>query len=732
MTTVRIRGPGAAMLLAAALCVGCGPGDLVETPLLDGHHVPDVLTEGRSLEAPPSLAGNRILSGWWPWRRRGTVWYVPQGRARLEVASLSGRERLLRLHGEDNRRQPEDRVMVRIGDREQLELPVAAPLEVPLPAGLPPGRVPVELVFPEEAQFAVEWAEVEGSLPPGEVRFEEGRIVQGGDSLVDIVRPAPPGSRLRGRFEPPAAPRGGQRFALLAEREEAAPETLFEWRPGFWSRWRGRRSLELRLPGGKGVHPDLARIRLLSRGQGPPAVWRDLRLAAPAAPAPPAASPPPAPRLVVLYVLDALRADHLGHLGGPPGATPTLDRLAAGGVTFTRHLSVAPNTLPSTKSLFSGQPFIVRGHARLPEDGPETLAEAFAAAGYRTAAISGNGYVSATYGLTRGFEHVSREAIFQEYEDRPGAYNANAEQVHAAALAWLDELGPGDKAFVYAHTIHPHNPYDPPEPFRGRFAGDAGSALEASTGTLLGIQHNRVEISPADEEKIRGLYAGGLAYNDARLAGFLDELARRFPPAETLVVVTSDHGEELFDHGGVLHGYTLYREQLHVPLVLWWPERLAPRRVEAATDNLDLHAALRLLIGAAPAGGDGAGLWRLALGAQPPAAAEPRFAAAASLKGGLFMAQSDRLKLVLAPRTDPHWGMGEGRGRSRDPEYLFDLVADPGETRNLAGQASLEAAWLRSRLVAWVERWKLAEAGAEEPEPDEETRRRLQALGYLE
>ena len=200
------------------------------------------------------------------------------------------------------------------------------------------------------------------------------------------------------------------------------------------------------------------------------------------------------------------------------------------------------------------------------------------------------------------------------------------------------------------------------------------------------------------------------------------------------MIVTSDHGDELFEHGGVLHGYTLYEEMLKIPLIFWWPTRLEPARVETATDNLDLHETLRALVGA-PLSGLGAGrsLWPLL---RRPAARhkEVIFAAASSLKGGIFMARSARHKLIWAPRTGAGWGLGEGRGRSRDPEYFFDLEADPGETVNLAGGASLEAAWLRSRLLAWIERAKAIEAGAEAEEVtlDETTREQLKALGYLD
>ena len=101
--------------------------------------------------------------------------------------------------------------------------------------------------------------------------------------------------------------------------------------------------------------------------------------------------------------------------------------------------------------------------------------------------------------------------------------------------------------------------------------------------------------------------------------------------------------------------------------------------------------------------------------------------------GGIYSAQAGRWKLVWAPRFGSEWGMGDGSGRSRDPEYLFDLEKDPGEQVNLAGESSLEVAWLRSRLLAWIQRYRADHGGepVRKPQPvDAETERRLRALGY--
>jgi arylsulfatase A-like enzyme len=194
------------------------------------------------------------------------------------------------------------------------------------------------------------------------------------------------------------------------------------------------------------------------------------------------------------------------------------------------------------------------------------------------------------------------------------------------------------------------------------------------------------------------------------------------------VAVTADHGEELFEHGGVLHGYTLYEEMVHIPLILWAPGRLRPAAVDVPTSTKDLTATLLALAGApSPPRSEGRSLLRLDGDDEAP-----HLAAASNVKGGIYAAISSHLKLVWAPRAGLKWGMGEGLGRSHDPEYLFDLQKDPGETTNLAGSGGFEAAWLRSRLLAWVERGRTSAEGPEETPVDQETRKRLQALGYVQ
>ncbi|HEX9942968.1 MAG TPA: sulfatase [Thermoanaerobaculia bacterium] len=705
-------------LLLYGLTSGCHRGPEVRL-LLDGNRAPDVLTEQRRIAYPPSLGGNRFLNGWWPWLHEGRLALAPPARGarvRMEVVHLGGGPRTLLL--DIVREVPGRSLRVRAAGRDLGSFPLTDPVRVTLPADLPLGRVPIDLEF-EWGSRGVLAAGVRPVLPAGKVRLRGADVLQSGDSLVDLVRRVSGGETLVGTFEPPGSPRPGQRFELIVEREPDKPVQRFVWPAG-----EGERRIALPV----GDAPGFVRVRLLARGQGPAGRWARLGLAGGGdaeLPETVAAAEPPrpsSPRLVILYVMDALRADAVGR----PGISPTFDRLAREGMTFRRHRSVAPNTIPSTKALFTGRAFVTGGDSSLEPDEGTTLAERFQRAGYRTGLFSGNVYVSSSFGTDRGFDHVAEEVLMDADSAGPDALNDNAAQVHAAALEWLRTLPAGERAFLYFHTIHPHNPYAPPDPYRTRFTHGIHSSIDGSTETLMAVRKGRIEAGPADRERLRGLYTGSFAFNDAELGRFLREVSRWAPPGEVLVVLTSDHGEELFDHGGVLHGYTLYEELLDIPLVLWWPGRLRPQVVEEPTDTLDLHATLVDLCGLGEPGGDGRPLLR-----------EPRrrdgyihLASAASVIGGIYSAQAGRWKLVWAPRFGYEWGMGDGSGRTRDPEYLFDLEADPGERINLAGDRSLEVAWLRSRLLAWIQRNR-SDAPLRKQQPiDAETERRLRALGY--
>ena len=751
-----VPGPHGRLVFSLACCLALGcrtePPPRLEQPLL-WHGDPgfEVLIESRTVSPPPALGGNRFLTGWRGWRTgpkrshgaaavtddgddtqpaekpaRGAIVYTPfRAQARIEIVQLDAsahRDLLLDLAGDVPAR---GRVRAAAGGRDLGDLPLADPLRIPLPEGLPLGRVAIDLTLPEGV--AVGQAGLSSALPAGEAAREGDDLVQSADSLIELfARVAPAkGARLVGQFVPPDAPGAGARFELLVDDARGAERGRFTWAPP------GRGAIDIAMPLPTGA----LRVRLLARGTGAPGRWRRLRVEASAADGPRVGDDPAAafkpPSLVVVYVFDALRADRVGHLGAGEGRTPTLDRLAAEGTTFAAHRSVAPNTLPSTKSLFTGRVWRAGGGLSLPRDIP-TLAELLRSAGYRTACVSGNQNVSPTFGMTRGFDFDAPEVKFPPPRAERAAFNDNAARASAAAAAWMRTLGPGERGFLYVHVIHPHNPYDPPAALAERFTRGVRSRIDGATDTLRAIDMGERPASAPDQDRLRGLYAGSLAYADAELAGLVEAATAGRPPGDVLFAITADHGEELFDHGGLLHGYTLYEEMLRIPLVLWSPGRVAPRRVEQPTDTIDLFATLLAATGAsAPPDTSGRALLAAPSGDEN-AWTGPRFAAASAVRGGIYGARWGKWKVILAPRSGLQWGMGSGIGRVRDAEFVFDLAADPGETTNLAGTADVEVGWLRAELLRWIAAGRSERNGdAREPVLDAEERSRLKALGYI-
>jgi arylsulfatase A-like enzyme len=576
----------------------------------------------------------------------------------------------------------------------------------------------VRLVF--HPPVAVEAPVIRPVMHRGRVEVVGDTITQTPWSVVEIVRLVGPHARLVGALVPPEEAAENQRLEVVVDGgPPGGAKRAFRWR------WNDVTSavieVDLPLPEGR------VAIRLVARGRGGPATWRRLSIVENVDPIPATTQTPAPPRLAVLYVLDALRADHVGGRGW----TPVLDRLAAEGVSFTDYQSAAPSTLPSTKTLFSGRFSLDSGG--LPGD-VETIAEVMAGAGFRTIGISGNGYVSDKFGMTRGFDHFEMVYPLARGADPATYVNRNAADVHRRALELLDDSADDRPTFLYLHTIHPHSPYAPPREMVREMCGGIPSNLDGMSSTLLAIRDGGTTLSDADRRRLRCLYAASLAYNDARIGELAAELERRYPGDEILFIVTSDHGEEFFDHGGLLHGHTLYDELLQVPLVFRWPGHVSPRTVDLPGDTFDLHETLRTLVGAGPSrvGAEGRSLWPAILGDDPTAVGwRPRHAAVPTLPGGMFMARSDGFKLVWAPRSGDGWGMGLGLGRGRDPEYFFDLAADPGETRNLVGGGTVEERWLRSRLRAWIDRYE-RETEVAATVLDEDTRRHLEALGYVE
>ena len=388
---------------------------------------------------------------------------------------------------------------------------------------------------------------------------------------------------------------------------------------------------------------------------------------------------------VLLISIDTLRADALGAYGRASAETPWIDRLAQGGARFERAHAHNVVTLPSHANLLSGEYPLAHGVRdnsgfRFPADRP-TLAAILKARGYRTAAFVSSFALDSRFGLDAGFD---------VYDDRLGGAatrtafllpeRRGAETVEAAAR-WIAAQGDA-RVFCFVHLNEPHFPYQPPEPFAARFP--------------------------------REPYQGEVAAADAALEPLLKPILEAGDRGRTLVVVTSDHGEALGDHGEQTHGIFAYEATLRVPLILYAPRLFAPTVVRTAVRHVDVVPTVLDLLGQEPSAENAGGslLSLVAGGSSPPTTS-------------YFEALSSSLNQGWAPLR----GVIDGDLKYVDlplPE-LYDMAADPGETRNLAAARPGDL----ERLRGVLSRLRSEERDVQRSPEQASTVERLRALGYV-
>ena len=402
--------------------------------------------------------------------------------------------------------------------------------------------------------------------------------------------------------------------------------------------------------------------------------------------------PPKAPRNLLLISLDTLRADRLGSYGYAQAQTPRLDALARSGLRFETATTVVPLTLPAHSSLMTGT-FPAWHGVRdnggfYLDDEHITLAEVLREKGYRTGGFVGAFVLDRRWGIAQGFDRFFDDFDLDKFADaasmdsiqRPGA------QVVDQALTWL---GAERRVpfFAWVHLYDPHAPYEAPEPFRSRFP-----------------------------RTVQGAYDAEIAATDAEVGRLLDALQADGRLAETLVVVVSDHGEMLGEHGEQTHGFFIYEPATRIPMLMAGPG-LAPRAVPDQVRLVDvMPTALALLGIEAPKPVQGMSLLPLARGERMDLIAHseswyPRYHYGWS---ELRSVQDGRFKYVRAPRPE-----------------LYDLERDASESQNRAGDdpARLEAL---AQALDEIEAKTKGAAAAEGPRPvDPETEERLAALGYV-
>lgn len=467
---------------------------------------------------------------------------------------------------------------------------------------------------------------------------------------------------------------------------------------------------------------------------------------------------------IVLIVLDTLRAGSMSCYGYERRTTPGLDDFAREAVLYSNSRSVASFTVPGHASLFTGLLPSRHGAGGVKPTGADaaagpalregftTLAEILSAEGYATAGVVANHwFLDRTTHLDQGFHYYdalpSSEYPFCRYlpllkrlEGRlphrllrdplalsfPTPYRS-AEEITQRAREWiLDRRAPGRPYFLFVNYVDTHTPYAPRGRFRGLWPGLDTSGEHPPNGlskaALRDVLGGRREMSRKESAHLHSLYDGALSYLDRHVGELLRFLKSQRDYDDTWIVVTSDHGEALGDHGHLGHGCSLHQEILRIPLIVRYPRGIASRQPgvdERPVQQTDILPTILDGLGIAlPEGLDGV----------PIRAGRERMFAEAYCVPYLFL-DFDR----PGERTSIVEGALKYIETAGGPPQLFDLRQDPLELHNLADDQPENAEHLRASLTRWRQ---TVPARGEEPAPRErvptESSDRLRGLGYLE
>ena len=296
---------------------------------------------------------------------------------------------------------------------------------------------------------------------------------------------------------------------------------------------------------------------------------------------------------ILLFSMDSQRASNLGAYGYEKHTTPHLDALASEGLVFEQHIAPSPWCMASYASMHTGKyPSSHGANIRFECLTPEfpTLAEVLSRHNYATAGFSSNSYMSEVVGLDRGFAHFEFFKANAEQEQDKGSA-----EMERRVVKWLDAREEEKPFCLFVNSNEPHWPYWAPEPYRFLFFSpdqnqDPEYLMQLSSRALKRPDLNEEPLTPEEWQLVKSLYDGETARADGALGAVLDALRAREILDDTLVVVTSDHGEDQGEHLGYLsHACCLYRSVLHVPMVMRFPKSITPgTRFSGLTQPVDL------------------------------------------------------------------------------------------------------------------------------------------------
>jgi len=432
------------------------------------------------------------------------------------------------------------------------------------------------------------------------------------------------------------------------------------------------------------------------------------------------------PPNILLVSVDSLRRDHVHCYGYSRETTPVIDRLASEGVRFETVVAPTSWTLPSHITLLTALPPEVHGVIQSwmqLRGGSIALAEVLWARGYTTAGVVSGPFLRAEYGFARGFDY------FDDYTAVASSHDLSHRNITSPILFtlvqdWLqgwDASGRRRPFFLFLHMWDVHYDYTPPSPYDRLFDPDYA-------GTITGEDFERSphiypQMDPRDIEHLVALYDGEIRYTDHYIGEILALLADLGVEDDTIVLLTSDHGDEFFEHGNKGHRKALYDETLLVPLVIRYPERITPGTVVPRQVRLmDIAPTLLSLASIAPLP-DFGGVEKHSRDLTPLLRGENAHLGALPAYGDLHAEwaslRTEQSKLIMS-LSDPAIYL------------LYDLSTDPGEQTNMIPAHPFLAEELEAQLTAWRAERHLRPSYSREWELSDEQIRQLRALGYVD
>lgn len=425
------------------------------------------------------------------------------------------------------------------------------------------------------------------------------------------------------------------------------------------------------------------------------------------------------PRNVILISLDTVRQDRLTYAGHREKTSPTIDRLAREGTSFSNASASSPWTLPSHVSMLSGL-YPHRHRVQLKEHGipddVETLATLLSPVPTATAGIVSSSVLAQKRGFGRGFDSYDYVSEFgynsnqKKYIRNPGRF------VTDKALQWLRQ--PKERPFfLFLHYYDAHSDYTPEKKYRDMFVDPYDGVANGSTSQLLKVRARKASFNDKDATHLKQLYDAEIRQVDDQLARIVSYLEETGLSKSTLVIVTSDHGEEFLEHGSVLHGRTYYEEVIRIPLILRGPGIPAGKTIDTPVNLVDISPTVLTLLGQpVPKQVQGMDLAQLWL--QPEAQHRTTVLAEGDWMNELpamyKMVRDHRFKLIYDWR--------------KHTTQLYDLQADPLELQEISEKNPEVVKVLLGEMKNMM---RSPNAPETRVELSEEEIRRLRSLGYV-